>query len=97
MRKLRCSHLQQLAVSGGNQGLTSGEQTFASLKRKLEGKCLWHFLEQWRYNYNALRQEKATYSPPYRNLAKLKFLFKLWQYSFDMLSEKINKKVAIKL
>ena len=35
---------------GGNQILTSGEQTFASLKRGLEGKCLWHFLEQWRYN-----------------------------------------------
>ena len=36
----------------GNQVLTSGEQTFASLKRKLEGKCLWHFLEQWRYKYD---------------------------------------------
>ena len=49
--KLRCPLLQQLAVSGGSQILTSGEQTFASLKRKLEGKCLWHFLEQWRYNH----------------------------------------------
>ncbi len=54
--KLRCPFLQQLAVSGGSQILTSGEQTFASLKRKLEGKCLWHFLEQWRYK-GFLREE----------------------------------------